>query len=446
MSQLLLEEFNSLTEKQKELHVRESPKEDIISDFYKKFFKCTWSSNNLMKLKQTLISQEEVNYSVSCLPHLLRYTYLRISIPEIRIKENLKENYRIAWTHNLGNNIVVRASFQEGETVFQTYDSYWLDIFPQFFMKNNDFQNHLKSIGSIPELENFSSRLPRKVLSVFQPWYYSYDSALAFPIFYKGKETRAEHNYFFRRKLVDLLRVSVLRDKTWVNLNKDEIAEVLHSIIEMDEEDYSVNKDGMIQIPELWGRYYYLSDAEIKYLMECQKERVYYIRDLISFESDNLLQDGSSFVLDLKNNYPCLAIFWVAENNNAKLLNSYSNYSNSIEGNGTDPINSISFYHGNLAKLENLSIDHFYIGDARITFPSCPKEQGYYAFAIASNVNSYHAESGLVFSKLNSKIKFEFNKNKGSGRTNYNLKVKLLVLKKIKIYKEENGKYEFLID
>lgn len=445
MNQILQIEFNSLTEQQKELHTREG-KEEIISDFYKRFYKCSWNVNNLMKLKQNIISENEVSYTVSCIPHILRYTYLRVVLPEIRVKESLKEKYRIAWTNNIGNNIVVKAIFQENEKLFHTLDSFWLDIYPQFFSKGyTNYESYLNSIGSINELTTFSSSLPRKVLNIFQPWFYSFDPALGFPIFYKGKETKAEHVYFFRRKISELLRVEAFENNNWRKLKNYEIQELLSSIIDIEDEDFSVKKEGLIQIPELWGKYHMIGEPEIKFHMECQKERVYYIRDIFSYDSDNLVEEGSSFSIELNNNYPCLAIFWLLENNNSRNLNSYSNYTNNIDGKGSDTISLVSIYHGNTAKFENMNIDHFYLGDTRISFPYSPRENGYYAYSIATNINSFHSESGLVFSKLKSRIKFDLSRTKNKEKNYYNVKVRLLVLRKLKVVKE-NDKYEFILE
>src|SRR5437868_8318476 len=248
------EELNSLTEFQRDIHVLSNMSEDIISNFFKVFIKSTWYSSMPMKLKCTS-DGDEIVYSVNNSFHFLMYSYMRFMLPPIRVKSEYKGRVRIAWCHNIGTNIVLQAIFKEDDDTYHTWDNVWADIYFQFYQSGGagKRENHNIGIGNVKCLEEWTEFLPPYPINVENPWFYSMDSALSFPIFYKNSITRAEHRYTFRRKLADLLRVQILgRDHKW----KDSTNKVSRYL--------DIEPSDTLKIPELWGRYAYITENEIK--------------------------------------------------------------------------------------------------------------------------------------------------------------------------------------
>lgn len=393
--QVAKEELYSLTDFQREIHVTSDPSENIISNFYKVFIKSTWYSSTPMKLKCTT-EGEEVVYTVNDSFHFLIYSYMRFVTPTVSVKQEYKGKVRIAWCHNLGTNIIERAFFKEDDEVFQTWDSVWADIYFQFYQSSgaDKRKNHNIGIGNVKCLEDWSEYLPSYVINVDQPWFYSTDPALAYPIFYKNSQSRTEHRYIFR-DILDLLRVQVLENGKWKDVKRGF--------------KYLEFSSQTIKTPELWGRYAYITENEIKWY-KCNQSRVLYIRDVDFCDAPNP-NNKNVVEVDLHCTNPCLAIFWVAENKDASLLHNYSNYTTNTQDlySGWNPIKSVTLKYGNVIKFNNMPSDHFSIAEPRKHFPSAPDEIGYHGYSFAWDSTNFHGDIGVVFSGLNAKMQFCIN-------------------------------------
>lgn len=465
------EELNSLTEFQKDIHVTSNLSEEIISNFYKAFIKSTWYSTVPMKLKCST-DGDEVIYNVNNSFHFLIYSYMRFVTPPVSVKEEYRGKVRIAWCHNLGTNIVERAVFKEDDETFQTWDSVWADIYFQFYQSSGTGKRkaHNIGIGNVKCLEEWSEFLPSYPINVDQPWFYSMDPALAFPIFYKNSQTRIEHRYTLRRKVTDLLRIQVLDPVTnkWKDVNKN-----INKYIDV--------PTPFIEVPELWGRYAYITEKEIKWY-KCHQTRSLYIRDIGICDAANPNKYKSTVEIDLQCTNPCLAIFWVAENRDATLFHNYSNYTTNTHDlySGWNPIKKVTLKYGTVVKLDNMPSDHFYLAEPRKHFPSAPNETGYHGYSYAWDSTNFHGDIGIVFFGLNAKLQCYIDNNnlfnncfydqenqKATGESeeyrdkdeedsseeykeiqtspNFITRVRLLMIRKFTITADDNDKFKFIV-
>jgi hypothetical protein len=394
--QIAKEELNSLTDFQKEIHVTEEG-EEIIMNCYKGFIKSTWYSSLPMKLKCSS-DGEEIVYPVDNSFHFLLYTYMRFLLPAIKVKAEWKGKVRISWCHNIGTNIVLRAEFKEDHDIYHTWDNVWEDIYHQFYQSGGSGkrETHNVGVGNVKCLEEWSEHLPSYPINVDQPWFYSMDPALAFPILFKNSETRAEHRYTFRRKVSDLLRIQVVdKGGKWKDVSR--IKGALAKYIE--------NPPLMIKTPELWGRFSYNSEQEVKWHKTCRAERVLYTRDVEICDTTNPTKYSSVSEIELHSTNPCLALFWVAENKDSKLHNNYSNYTTDTNDlySGWDPIKTTTLKYGTSIRLNNMPSDHFNIAEPRKHFPSAPNERGYHGYSYASDSTNFNG--------LNAKLQCRIDNN-----------------------------------
>lgn len=393
--QIAKEELNSLTDFQREIHVTSDLSEDIISNFYRAFIKSTWYSSIPMKLKCTT-DGDEVIYTVNHSFHFLMYSYMCFTLPPVRVKSEYKGRVRIAWCHNVGTNIIEQAVFKEDDDTYHTWDNVWADIYFQFYQDPGagKRENHNIGIGNVKCLEGWSEFLPPYPINVDQPWFYSMDNALSFPIFYKNTQTRAEHRYTFRRKIADLLRVQILgRDRKWKSTTRK-----VHQYLD-------ISPNATLRAPELWGRYAYITDPEIKWY-KCNKSRVFYTRDIEVCDTQNPNKYKSTAEIPLHCTNPCLAFFWVAENRDATSEHNYSNYTTDTNDlyEGWDPIKTTTLKYGTTVRLDNMPSHHFSIAEPRKHFPSAPSERGFHGYSYASASNTFHGDIGIVLSEMKAKL------------------------------------------
>ena len=392
------EELNSLTEFQRDIHVTTEATEEIISSFHRVFIKSTWHSSVPVKLKRFQDGEETV-YAVSDSFHFLMHTYMRFTLPRVRVKPEYRGKVRICWCHNVGTNIVGTTSFKEDDETFHTWDSVWADYYYQFFQDGGagKRKSHHIGIGNIECLENWSEFLPEYTINVDQPWFYSMDTALGFPILYKGSLTRAEHRYTLKLRVADLLRVQVLgKDKEWKDCKRRRGMQYLDIIPDLE-----------IATPELWGKYAYITEPEIKWHKECgDLPRVLYTRDVEVCDTPNPSKYGEIAEILLQSSTPCMAILWAAENQDAKAINNHSNYTTDFQDlyAGWDPIKTTGLKYGTVTRLPPMGSDHFSLAEARKHFPSSPSERGYHAYSYANDSSGFHGDVGIVLENMKAKL------------------------------------------
>lgn len=408
--QVAKEELNSLTAEQAKIYKTEDISEEIISNFHRQFLKSTWYSSVPIKLKCTADGDETL-YIVNANFHFLIYTYMRFVLPPVRVRPEFKERVRIAWCHNIGTNITEKATFKEDDDTYQTWDNIWADIYFQFYQSSGagKKENHNIGIGNVACLESWSEFLPSYPINVDQPWFYSMDPALSFPIFYKNTQTRAEHRYSFRRKISDLLRVQIFtKEGVWKDTTRR-----INKYLDID-------PASCIKMPELWGRYSYITEGEIKW-HKCEPEKVFYTRDIVACDTENAITYKNTSEVTLDSTNPCLAFFWVAENKDAKAVKNYSNYTTDTQDLylGWDPIKTTTLKYGAVTRFSNMPSDHFSIAEPRKHFPSSPQERGYHGYSYAANSSNFDCDVAILLSKMGAKLSCLIDNNDIYISTNY---------------------------
>jgi len=390
-------ELASITEFQKKLHYPDTPNDKLYSKFHKEMLRVTWYCSATQQLKIT-DEGEDVIYKLNPTFHFLTYTYLKFTLPPISVKPEHRNKYRIAWCHNIGTNITKFASFKEDDLDYQSFDNVWCDDYFQYFMPigSGKRRNHKIGIGSTPLLEEWTHQLPVYNINIDQPWSYGEDTANAFPILYKNSQMRAEHRYTFRRKITDLLRMQKYDSSTdtWTCVHPGNYMKFL-----------SMGRIISISKPIMWGRYAYLNDIELN-TYKCAEKREFYVKDVVISDSENPNKFNTTSEVLLGSNYPCLALFWKAENIDATALNNYSNYTCNTDDlySGWDPISKNTLKYGTICKFKDMDSDHFNIAESRKHFPSAPNETGYHVYSFAWNSANYHGEVGVTLSALNTKL------------------------------------------
>lgn len=406
--QLAKETLNSLTDFQRDIHIlNEHDGNDIIAIHHKKFIKSTWYSTVITKL-EAKEDGDDVVYRVNDSFHYLEYTYRCFKTPVVRVKQEWIDKVRIAWPHNLGNNISITATFKEDDDGYQTIDHVWGDMYPEFYQKNgaNGREGYNLGVGNVDYLEGWSTFLPAVDINIEDPWFYSMDISDAYPIWPKGSSTKAEMRYTYRRKVVDLLRLELWSEKeqVWKPQRKN-----FQKYIEMSSSE--------IKIPELWGRYAYVSDDELKYYNQCDddtwvekndgtKQKIMYIRDVAICDVSNSAPCKNTSNVELMSRNPCLAFFWAAENSRATSIHNFSNYTTDPNNiyKGWDPIKHSSLKYGNTPVFEKMDSHHFSIAQPRRHFLSTPSVPGHHGYSNASDSTNFNSDIGIVYDGMKARL------------------------------------------
>ena len=466
-------EIESVTDFQKSLHFPIHPDQPFTSKFYREYLKTTWYCSSSMALKSAE-EGDEVLYTLNPTFHYLMYTYMAFTLPPIKVKESHNKKIRIGWCHNIGTNIIEKASFKEDELTYQTFDNIWLDDYFQFYMAPGagKRRNHKIGVGSVPFLEDWDDALPTYPIDVEQPWFYGEETAVAYPIFLRNSQVRAEHRYTYRRKISDLLRMQIYNKNidTWTSVHPAQYMKYLQ-----------IGRSITIQKPLLWAKYSYITNEELNTL-KCKKELTFYIKDVEICDAQNPNRFDTTADIPLICTNPCLAMFWKAENMDASGLNNYSNYTCNTDDlySGWDVIGTTTLKYGTKYKLRNMESHHFNIAESRKHFLSSPNETGYHGYSFAWNSSNYDGEVGVVLSKLNAKLICKISNNdirnmvyredanmnnnvenesfdyllddhepieplKIKDSPNFITRVRLLVLKKLTMTKNPSGDYTFAL-
>lgn len=457
-------ELSSLTDFQKEMHTA-TGKDPITSVFYKDYVKTTWNCTHLMPLTAIVKDPDhdqdntltEIKYIVNPAFHYLLHTYARYVLPLIKVKQVYTETVRIAWPHNIGTAPIKHAVLKDDELLYQSFDNIWLDDYFQWYMQSGVGKErmHNISIGCVPILEEWNNILPSYPINILQPWYYSDEPGLAYPIDQRGPKCKLEHIYYYQLKITELIRMQHIEDGVWKDIDPRIYAETY------------LEPFGTIRKPTLWGQYGYITESELN-TPKCKnnmKTRVFYYKDIEVYDSDKSYSYNKTIKVPIKSKRPCLAMFWKAENMTATAYNNFSNYTSNTDdlSLGWDPIKHNSLKYGEHYKFKMMESDHFTISEARYHFPSAPRDSGYHAKSFGHNSSSYNGDVGITFGPLDTKFSCYLEKpdmyrlpkkssimdddddDKEEHNATFKLRVRLLVLKKLTITRTDTN-YTFKIE
>ena len=375
---------------QKQLHLPRDTEEDMISQFHRTFIKVLFSAQVPQVLKRTEEGAGAYVYHANPKFDFLKYIYMRTPLPAIEVKEKWVKTVQICWPHNIGHNISTKTTHCFDDNPVQSFDPISLDISSQFFARSGAGKRTASkvNIGAIGLLEKWNSSLPRWVLNVNLPFSHGKHNTQATPLFMCSK-SRVTYKSEFRLQIIELLRMRVRDDpdknKKWKWTELDKVTTGY------------LNTEANIPIPQIWGRYAKITDAEKAAWMESPKS--YYIEDMPAFQAQNKYKYGEDAKVLLSTTDPVKAILWVAQSVQAVKTRNFSNYTtnNKDHKKGWNPIMSFGLKYGSIVRVPDMPIDHFSRAEPSNQFPSAPDEEGYAGYAISDNPNNFRsAESGVT--------------------------------------------------
>lgn len=374
-------------------------KEEFVSKFAPNFRKTTWiskiekimSQTNRSEVIEDGVKYTQVAYSASTTFDVFYSNRVKIFLPRVRIKEDLKGRVRICWTNSPGINFCVRYQNFIGEVKINDFDSGWVD---DFLSWNTDRSfNHERdfSIGNIPEVTHWSMDVlePKNCLFTI-PFHYTYKKNVSIPMHLLPKGADVTHVLtFYQDPLLHLLRLEVLYGDQWTPVAT---MNMIGDFVDCDE----------FQDPILTAKYVHLSDMERSARRKEAKENKFIIpvHEVITVKSPNELFYGKKGEIPLRTDVPVFGVFFksvnvVAESNNNRCNYSSNPYDIRL---GKFPTSENSLFYEKLEKFK-LSPEMMSCTDLRENFRNIPSTPGRWAYAISLNPFETTGQVGVIFSQ-----------------------------------------------
>jgi len=253
-------------------------------------------------------------------------------------------------------------------------------------------------IGNIPCLEEWNTELPGLKLVVPQPFFYSKRTQVGLPILRSSMNT-ITHKYKIRTKLKDILRMRV----------KNKEGEVIKEI--KCKLEYLDFKSEDIPIPELWGRFALMTDAERNWRKSVNEKGVpfsqtIYIEDIISTQSNNPVPLGETVDIPLQYEEPVKHLFWVAQKVKSLDNRNFSNYTTNTESihKGWNPCEKTGLKYGGSYRIPEFTHEHFELSEPWDLFPSAPSEPGYNCYSFGYEPGTLHADTAVNLGSVGSSL------------------------------------------
>lgn len=331
----------------------------------------------------------------------IKSTRFSFMTPGLKVMSSYEDMIKIKWKKNLGHNVINIAELSQGTEFKSNFDNTWLDEYLQNFMPNYLRDSYRRDIGNISELTKCSKYLPQHTICFEQPWSYSRVTKNQFKLFLLDDPKTLIHRYDLNMNILDFLEMYEY------NNDYDEWIPILP------------DPDKLIGMPSdkrffnftLTGKFGILSeDDKDRYFCEIDstgdyssQDDIMYFDDVLIINSETNILLGESDTVPLKCEDLCKSIHWVCENvtriEGIEEPPRNSNYTDTLDGLGVDPIlNSTLSYGNNNYKFYQMCNHHFQGPECREHFNCSSDEKGYNCCAFCSKPVTTEIECGCIFS------------------------------------------------
>ena len=426
---------------QKEIYLPKDDKEKIGTRFSLDFEKKAQGNHIKIRLDTAPMKEGEIKYTASQKFDNLLKVEAHITLLPIKVKEEYKKTVSICYHHNLGHNILYEGECKVDNDHFGYVDSHYLDIHSQYFVKKRELYNRM--IGNIPCLEEWNTELPGLPLIVPQPYSFSRNTRVSIPLLKSTKNT-VTFEYKVRTKLTDLLKMRVQ--------TKDGSYKVLPvcNLKYLDTKNVT-----NIPIPEMWGRYSEMTDAERNWRKSIDMttgeplKQVIYIEDIEKISSKNPVTIGTKETLSLSGG-PVKHIFWMASLTNS----GFSNYTTNRDDlyRGYNPCARASIKYNSSDRVEECGHENFDLSEVfDYDWPNSPCEAGYNVHTYTFNPNDIqNADTAVNLKECGATLTVLLGDtnpfiNKDEEKEYYNDDGEVIPIEALEDHQDESKKDKFIV-
>lgn len=380
---------------------------DVSSMMYSEIRKTPWMSYQHAEIHSKDDGKSSCEYHPSMMMHYLYYVHLRASIPEIMVREKVRDRVQICLPHNIMHNLIVKNEIQyeiassKDVITGPSFPGKWLDVNSQYYMSSGTGhpETYQSMIGNTPVLTDWDTFIPAHEIGCPQPHYFEKSIRSAMPL-YACKKSPPRFHYTFRLKILDLLRMRIWKkaDPT-VEGSKDcwkyiSDAKMKASMLE------KIDDRSKLSFPRMYGCYGMMSEPE--HLWKMKNKQVHSILATTVAEKtvSNPTPAGSTASIPIDMDTPVRAIYLIAQHEKAVEINNLSNYTTDPYDrlNGFSPIESIVHKY---SSKEVANLDEYALSKMQPWYhsKSCPLEAGYVMFSKGLHPHLIRPDVGLVYDK-----------------------------------------------
>ena len=437
-------EIITLNNIQKDINFVPSDEEKIYSVFDPVLFRTTFYVKSDILHEINSQTNNTFIFKIENIPfHTLLKTSLIFDLPEVSLKEEYQEDYELCYCTNIGTNLIKSGDFiVDNNHLGVRLNPIFFDVYIQHLCKKRG--NFLRSIGN--HLNIFrKNKLPAVKLSIRQPFYYTKDTVMAFPIIYTNKSNDISFKYEIRQQLANYVRLrrklkadelhltGVQYDNGYEYIDGSKVHEYL--------QEGNTIKPG---IPSLINRYGYLP-VQKEDDKKCQDIPDYFIQGNLLIPFDNFNFSATTASKRFTNPAANTAMFVLAENFLAKKFNNYSNYTDNVHHieQGDYPIRQITLkYDESNIRLDNLPVEYFTLNCAD-DFPKSAIHNGYIPYSFARDIDNIVEADVSVCFKESTELKCVLEK---AHEYKYQLYILMLNYQKLSIsYDKRKELYKYVL-
>jgi len=330
--------------------------------------------------------------SISRAGDYLLHTWLRVEIPEVKIKSSLSD-HKIRWCQNLMHNLVREATITFNDLIAARFDSYHLDFWSAFTVPAGKRCGYKNMIGDFDDLNQNADVLPATTLNLPLPFFFTRDSGVALPT---AALPYNEMRINFQFRALDELLIVTDLNNGGTPLIKD-----LNTSTHLENSNVHITKS------QVWANYAIVSNEERK-RMACAPRNIL-IEQVQTMNVSTYNPDSGRTSFDLRFAHAIKVLFFAVRNSTHRA--EWSNYKVSspatdtngncnFDNDAVDPIKETSIVYENTNRLAQMGSDYFSLVNPYYHAPFIPQETGYHMYSYSLDFCALDPMGSTNYGKL----------------------------------------------
>lgn len=345
----------------------------------------------------------QANYTYAKTADFAGNTWFTLTTPDITVNLDQQAAYRIAYSPNLGHNVVNVVQLFVNEIPLVTFDSVTMDFFSEINLGAGQYEGYMLGIGNTTKALTFGPHLaPVEVRVPLHELFFCQKNRPSpqddFPLC-AAKFNTLSLQINFVDTLASVIRVqqntAVSGAPVWTNISPNAVN--LASIVTV-----SGSSGLAMPLPQVWCEYAVVLAAERAAFQAAPIDLV--IKQVQAFTGPKVLAGDTRQPFNFS--YPTRFLAFGARNATATALNDYSNYSTNpaSDADGLDPCRQVTLWYDNTPRIANMPGSHFSQIETQFHAARIPAKPGVHLLAYCEDTTSSEIDGSTNYSKLSTDL------------------------------------------